>query len=168
MATDCVCGFFFQKWVLPRIFLKLRQWTMRWYRARPAITITSSSPAPYPPAETGPSHSLREPKKDRPLRVKWGSSADRRDMALSSQIMRRIPSLFTSQTSRVSMCPSQGTRWPTRSFWFLLRWRRGRLYMSKSPTWHPVSPTRNGTPPLIWKLTRCIPVWESEPSSTEW
>lgn len=41
---------------------------------------------------------LRELKKDQPLRVKWGSSADRRDMALSSQIMRRTPSLFTSQS----------------------------------------------------------------------
>lgn len=112
--------------------------------------------------------SLREQKKDRPLRARWGSSADRRDTALSSQIMRRTPSLFTSQTLRVSMCPSQGMRWLTRSFWFLLRWRRGRLYMSKSPIWHPVSPMKNGTPPLIWKLTRCIPVWASETSSTEW
>lgn len=34
---------FFQTWVLPRIFLKLRLWTMRWYRAHPAITITSWS-----------------------------------------------------------------------------------------------------------------------------
>lgn len=52
---------FFQTWVLPRIFLKLRLWTMRWYRARPAITITSWSPAPYPPAEPGPSHSKSHP-----------------------------------------------------------------------------------------------------------
>lgn len=41
---------------------------------------------------------LRELKKDQPLRVRWGSSADRKDMALSSQIMRRTPSLSTSQS----------------------------------------------------------------------
>lgn len=41
---------------------------------------------------------LRELKKDQPLRVRWGSSVDRKDMALSSQIMRRTPSLFTSQS----------------------------------------------------------------------
>lgn len=34
---------------------------MRFYRARPAITITSSFPVPYPPAETGPSHSKSHP-----------------------------------------------------------------------------------------------------------
>lgn len=76
--------------------------------------------------------------------------------------------LVSFSALRVSMCPRQGMRWLTRSFWFLLRWRRGRLYMSKSPIWHPVSPMKNGTPPLIWKLTRCIPVWASETSSTEW